>query len=241
MDPYPDVDPKVPTLTGETVKDFQRYEKVVKATRLSVDEDDQKRLGPRLYRNLLGARNSVSLLVEQLDVSTLAAANGPQVLLKYLRDNRLGTLSLRELPRAYEVFYEQTQFRRVGEESMTAFCTSMEIAKKDLECVDDQTKISQNELGYWTLRKSGLDREERRMVLAQAGETFDFAKISATLKNLYPQGTTARKHDGFHRPSGKGRSHWTHLAEDQDLEEHMEHDEAMWIQDDDGYWYGWSD
>ena len=26
MDPYPDVDPKVPTLTGETVKDFQRYD-----------------------------------------------------------------------------------------------------------------------------------------------------------------------------------------------------------------------
>jgi len=39
-DEYPDVDPKVPTLTGETVKDFQRYEKVVKATLLSVGEAD---------------------------------------------------------------------------------------------------------------------------------------------------------------------------------------------------------
>ena len=49
-----DIDPKVPVLTGEILKDFKTY--AVQGTWLSLSEEDQKSLGPKLSRNLLGAR-----------------------------------------------------------------------------------------------------------------------------------------------------------------------------------------
>ena len=55
---------------------------------------------------------------------------------------------------------------------MAAYCTAMEVAKRDLENVEADTRISTNTLGYLTLKKSGLDREERNQVLARAEVTF---------------------------------------------------------------------
>ena len=69
---------------------------------------------------------------------------------------------------------------------MAVYLTAIEVAKRDLEAVDTKTKISQNELGYHALKNSGLSREEQRMVLSRADETYDFVKISQTLKNLFP-------------------------------------------------------
>ena len=51
-----DVDSKVPVLTGESLKDFKTRQRAVRATWLSLSEGDQKRLGPKLYRNLLPRR-----------------------------------------------------------------------------------------------------------------------------------------------------------------------------------------
>ena len=62
-----DIDPKVPVLTRESLKDFKTYQRAVQATWLSLSEEDQKLLGPKLYRNLLGAKTSVSIFTEQLD------------------------------------------------------------------------------------------------------------------------------------------------------------------------------
>eukprot|EP00959_Pyramimonas_sp_CCMP1952_P076809 1605180-Pyramimonas_sp.AAC.1 len=54
------VDPKIPVLKGETLKDFTRYKRAVQAAELSCESSEQKRaLGPKLYRNLLGADNSI--------------------------------------------------------------------------------------------------------------------------------------------------------------------------------------
>ena len=39
-----DIDPKVPVLTGESLKDFKTYQRAVQATWLSLSEEDQKRL-----------------------------------------------------------------------------------------------------------------------------------------------------------------------------------------------------
>ena len=63
-----DIDPKVPVLIGESLKDFKTYQRAVQATWLSLNEEDQKRHGPKLYRNLLGAKTSVSIFIEQLDL-----------------------------------------------------------------------------------------------------------------------------------------------------------------------------
>ena len=38
-----DIDPKVPVLTGESLKDFKTYQRAVQATWLSLSEQDQKR------------------------------------------------------------------------------------------------------------------------------------------------------------------------------------------------------
>ena len=188
-------------------------------------------------------RTSISTIVEQLDPATLAKKDGHKELLNYLREKRFGTLSLRELPRVYDAFYEQTGFKKVGPEPMQAFCASMEVARRDLQQVDPATKISDNELGYWTLKKSGLDREERRAVLARADETFDFTKISQSLKNLFPTGSTSRRTADRH-----GGRRWGYVADgDYDEDDYYEDfddykscgDEAMWTQDDDGYWYYW--
>ena len=41
-DDFADVDPKVPVLRGESIKDFQRYEKVVTATALGLSDDERE-------------------------------------------------------------------------------------------------------------------------------------------------------------------------------------------------------
>ena len=78
------IDPKVPVLTGGSLKDFKTYQRAVQATWLSLSEEDQKRLGPKLYRNLLAAKTSVSISIEQLDPALLTGTEGPAKLLAEL-------------------------------------------------------------------------------------------------------------------------------------------------------------
>ena len=99
-----DIDPKVPVLTGESLKDFKTYQRAVQATWLSLSEDDQKRLGPKLYRNLLGAKTSVSIFIEQLDPALLTGTDGPAKLLAELENGRFQRTGFKEMPRAYETF-----------------------------------------------------------------------------------------------------------------------------------------
>ena len=194
-----DIDPKVPVLTGESLKDFKTYQRAVQATWLSLSEEEQKRLGPKLYRNLLGAKTSVSIFIEQLDPALLTGTDGPAKLLAELENGRFQRTGFQEMPRAYETFYEKTVFQRGGLEPMAMYLTAIEVAKRDLEAVDTKTKISQNELGYHALKNSGLSREEQRMVLSRADETYDFAKISQTLKNLFPRGTHSGRQTEQHQ------------------------------------------
>ena len=247
-----DIDPKVPVLTGESLKDFKTYQRAVQATWLSLSEEDQKRLGPKLYRNLLGAKTSVSIFIEQLDPALLTGTDGPPKLLAELENGRFQRTGFQEMPRAYETFYEKTVFQRGGLEPMAMYLTAIEVAKRDLEAVETKTKISQSELGYHALKNIGLSREEQRMVLSHADGTYDFAKISQTLKNLFPRGThTGRQteqHQTRHQqrrapPRFRQGSRWAHLAaEEYDYDdEEQTYEDAMWVQDDQGYWYEWSD
>ena len=186
-------------LTGESLKDFKTYQRAVQATWLSLSEEEQKRLGPKLYRNLLGAKTSVSIFIEQLDPALLTGTDGPAKLLAELENGRFQKIGFQEMPRAYETFYEKTVFQRGGLEPMAMYLTAIEVAQRDLEAVDTKTKISQNELGYHALKNSGLSREEQRMVLSRAEETYDFARISQTLKNLFPRGTHTGRQTGQHQ------------------------------------------
>ena len=117
---------------------------------------------------------------------------------------------------------------------MAAYCTAMEVAKRDLEGVDADTKTSANTLGYLLLKKSGLDREEKNLVLARADETFDFAKVSTTLKNLFPNGSKARREGGLRSREPR---RWAYQAEDGDEEAVDEDDDEWYAQDAEGYWY----
>ncbi|CAK0806782.1 unnamed protein product [Prorocentrum cordatum] len=228
------VDPRIPVLKGETLKDFTRYKRAVQAAELSCETEDQlQALGPKLYRNLLGADNSISVLIEQTDPKDYAKKEGARALLAYLEAQRFAKSSFRELPKAFDAFFDQTHFERKGEEPMAAFCTAMEVAKRNLEEVDPDTKISSNELGYHTLKRSGLDKDERNLVIARAEETFNFQKISMTLKNLFPRGSA--KHRGQVRSGWR----WTMNTEEEPPDE--EDPGEYWVQDDDGYWYEWDD
>ena len=116
---------------------------------------------------------------------------------------------------------------------MAALCTAMEVAKRDLEQVDTDTKVSTNTLGYLVLKKSGLTKDERNLVLARAEETFDFAKVSVTLKNLFPHGSKGR--DTGIRPREPRR--WAYPAEeDGDDQPDEECEDEYWVQDAEGYW-----
>ena len=105
------IDPKVPVLIGESLKDFKTYQRAVQATWLSLNEEDQKRLGPKLYRNLLGAKTSVSIFIEQFDPALLTGTDGPAMLLAGLEKSRFQKTGFQEMPRAYETFYEKTVFQ----------------------------------------------------------------------------------------------------------------------------------
>ena len=172
------IDPKVSVLQGEDLKSFTRFKRSVEASVLGCETDEQKKaLGPRLYKNLLALNNSISVLVEQESPQKYAGTDGAKKLIEFLESQRFAKTGFREMPKVYDKFYEQVRFENKGSEPMAAFCTSMEVAKRDLEEVDSDTKVSANALGYLVLKKSGLTKDERNLVLARAEETFDFAKV----------------------------------------------------------------
>ena len=89
---------------------------------------------------------------------------------------------------------------------MATFCAAMEVAKTNLEEIDSDTKTSDNELGYWALEKSGLDKDEKQMVLARADETFKLSEVSDTLKNMFPRGSPHRGKDARPREHRRRRA-----------------------------------
>ena len=102
-------------------REFKTYQRAVQATWLSLSEEDQKRLRPKLYRNLLGAKTSVSIFIEQLDPALLTGTDGPAKLLAELENGRFQKTGFQEMPRAYETFYEKTVFQRGGLEPMVMY------------------------------------------------------------------------------------------------------------------------
>ncbi|CAK0822266.1 unnamed protein product, partial [Prorocentrum cordatum] len=181
------VDPKIPVLKGETLKDFTRYKRAVQAAELGCD-----------------------VLIEQTDPRDYAVEDGANVLLKLLETERFVKSSFRELPKAFDTFFDLAHFERKGEEPLAAFCTAMEVARRNLEEVDPDTK-------------------------ARADETFNFVKISTTRKNLFPRGGCRHRGQG-NRTGWK----WTMHANDTEngqADGEDPHRGKHWVQDDDGYWY----
>ncbi|CAK0858741.1 unnamed protein product, partial [Prorocentrum cordatum] len=212
------VDPEFPVLRGETLKDFTRYKRAVQAAELGCESKEQRTaLGLTLHPNLLGADNSISVLIElsdaqRADPKDYAVEDGANVL-KFLETERFAKNSFRKLPKAFGAFSDLAHFERKGEEPMAAFCTAMEVARRLLEEVNPDTKISSNELGYHALKRSGLDMDERDLVMARADETLNFAKISATW-TMHADDTETGRANG----------------EDQ-------HNGEYWVQADDGHWH----
>ena len=103
-----DLDNRIPSLSGETMRDFKIYEKMVRAHVLSTwakDAEEKKAkmmtIGPALNKNLLALGNSVSTMVEMLDVNELAKEDGAERLLTYLRETRFQEARLAQLPRVF--------------------------------------------------------------------------------------------------------------------------------------------
>ncbi|CAK0831810.1 unnamed protein product, partial [Prorocentrum cordatum] len=169
-----------------------------------------------------------------------ATEDGAQILLRFLEEQRFAKSSFRELPKVFDAFFDQTHFDKKGGEPMAAFCTAMEVARRNLEEVGPDKKIRANELGYHTLKRSGLDKDERNLVIARADETFNFQKISTTLKDSFPRG------GGRHRDRQGSRTSWRWAnyndgeRDPEDDDKNVEHD-GYWVQDDDGYWYEWDE
>ncbi|CAK0873736.1 unnamed protein product [Prorocentrum cordatum] len=212
------VDPKIPALKGETLKDFTRYRRAVQAAELGCESKEQRpALGPKLHRNLLGADNSISVLIEQTDPRDYAVEDGANVLLDFLETGRFAKSSFRELPKAFDAFFDLARFERKGEEPMAAFCTAIDVTRRNLEEVGPDTKISSNELEYRALKRSGLDKDERDLVIARADETFNSVEISTTPENLFPRGGSG--HRGQENRAGWK---WTVHANDTRTDELME-------------------
>ncbi|CAK0884198.1 unnamed protein product, partial [Prorocentrum cordatum] len=152
-------------------------------------------------------------------------------LLRFLEEQRFAKSIFRELPK----FFDQTHFEKKGEGPMAAFCTAMEVAKRNLEEVDPDAKISANELGYHTLKGSGLDKDERHLVIARADETFNFQKIGATLKNLFPRGGGRRWDRRGSRTSWRWANYNDGERDPDDEDQNVEHD-GYWVQDGDDGW-----
>ena len=93
-------------MTGTTQADFKRYRQLVTAFYLEKTNAEQKAsVGPALYRNMLAYGGELSLLVETLDVKTLAKETGYEEFLKFLELKRFTDSQLKELPRVYDKFY----------------------------------------------------------------------------------------------------------------------------------------
>ena len=221
-------DTRVPILGGESMKDFKTYERLVKAHVLSISARDaaelaikKKAVGPSLYKNLLTLNNSVSVMIESVDLNSLATENGADMLLTFLKMNCFKEGALVSLPRVYRKFYQDAVFRRGPSEPMAAYISASTMAKNDLEVTDPGCKVSECEMAYWLLEHSGLDRTEKKYVLGRAGETYKLEMIRSSLENLCPHGSErgARGPEVQHQGGRKrfGRQ-WGYTALDDDGE-----------------------
>ncbi|CAK0897251.1 unnamed protein product [Prorocentrum cordatum] len=158
------VDAKILVLKGETLKDLTRHKRAVQAAELGCESKEQRTaLGPKLHRNLLGADNSISVSIEQTDPRKYAVEDGANVLLKFQETERFAKSRFRELPKAFDTFFDLTHFDR---------------KRRNLEEADPDTRISSNECGYHTQKRSGLDKDERNQVIASVDEMLNSVKIS---------------------------------------------------------------
>lgn len=114
---FHDTVPEVAALRGDNHKDDKTYHRAVTNMALTLDEDGLRKLGTRLYRNLLGVGNRISVLVEQLDPKTLMVRRGVRHLYGASRH-----FSAR--PHAHGVFFESSHFRGHGDDPMSAFLTA---------------------------------------------------------------------------------------------------------------------
>ena len=74
-------------------------------------------------------------------------------------------------------------------------------------------------------------------MLARADETFDFTKVSTTLKNLFPSGSKSRNGGG---PRLREPRRWAYSVEDGE-EKAEDYDDDYCTQDADGYRYEWGE
>lgn len=138
--------------SGEKCKDLKGYQRAMTATGFSPDNEGLRKFGPRLYRNVLGAGNNVSVLVGKFDPKTLLSADGYEVPMRYLEQNRFSVSDFREIPRVYDVFFERTQIRRLSGDLVSAFLTALIVAKRDFEAGGSGIKTSDNPFGHFPLR-----------------------------------------------------------------------------------------
>ncbi len=109
-----ETDNRVPVLSDENMKDFCTCERLLQAHVLSTtgkDDEGTKRklreIGPALYKNLMMMGNSISILMEQLDLRALAVEDGANLLLNHLRTTRLSDGKLAQLPRVFRSIYKE--------------------------------------------------------------------------------------------------------------------------------------
>ena len=215
-------DPKVPVCRGRSPQEIALYKQRAKAFVLGVGKDPQIRAGTGL-RLLLNLREAAAEVFIGLDPATFENddqdldENGvaaPAATPRGNNDAKVGagwrkllrTLSaafprgtIRELPEKFDAFFELGKLRGQGHpDAMNTFLRGLERAKTELTEADTATQISPGILGYFALKLSGLNEEERRQVLQQTGRRYDYDGIRTQMLDLYPRGS--RHSGGGHHP-----------------------------------------
>ena len=211
---------------------YKEWKREIKAIQLAYDIQDH-RYAPLLF---LATKDDARDVLWDLDAENL---NSLEMIMHRL-NKEFEKLDFEKSELAYQDF---ERCRRTPGQPMTAYLRDMDRTYTKMIKEDEGTRLSEVTLARRLLRRSGLNQDEQRHVLASCGHQYDLEKIRTALRLTYgdanrddskrrfsqtakasPSTTTHRK-PPFRRFKKHGVNHLDALSEEDPHQEEHEHEE----------------
>ena len=160
-----------------TPEEYMMFKKMVQVIKVAYELTEAK-LAPRVW---LALRGEAKQAVQDMDVSLLVSEKGLNQIWGLL-DPHFEQVKMEKLDLVNDNYWNCG--RTVGE-TMESFLLRLKLAKRRLHEEDPGTSISDMSFAQRMLRRSGLDKEKRRLVIAATGGDYDVKKIENSLLMLF--------------------------------------------------------
>ena len=181
--------------------------------------EQEKAVGLEIMQGLLGRAWEV---VEDIDITEIEKEKGWMIILQAL-DRAYKYDQMTELPTDFENFFFKAA--RKPKETLIDYLTRFRTAEKKVRA--HQVELPDKVLGWFLLRRAGLDREGKQLIMNQVGEDLSMEKVESQMKKTFGLDSLPS-----HRASSGAAAY--HIDENEEFEETF--DETYYGEEDECYY-----